>query len=177
MYKLEDIIEDLKTEKPEVSVWEVIECLEQAQDTISDLQAKVKELTDAEEIAIWGEYTQGTITDLQAKVEDLEKDKIAIGRNVKEMVREFDVERIERINYAKALEAKVEELEERERWIPVSECLPDTDQPLHVMIKARRAGQELYAKSISYLPAYGGFDHHYDPVIAWKPIHPPQEGE
>ena len=47
MYKLEDIIEDLKTEKPEVSVWEVIECLEQAQDTISDLQAKVEELTAA----------------------------------------------------------------------------------------------------------------------------------
>ena len=46
MYKLEDIIEDLKTEKPEVSVWEVIECLEQAQDTISDLQAKVEELTN-----------------------------------------------------------------------------------------------------------------------------------
>ena len=43
MYKPEDIIEDLKTEKPEVSVWEVIECLEQAQDTISDLEAKVEE--------------------------------------------------------------------------------------------------------------------------------------
>ena len=83
MYKLEDIIEDLKTEKPEVSVWEVIECLEQAQDTISDLEAKV---------------------------EERDKDSIAVGRNVKEMVREFDVERIERINYAKELEAKVEEL-------------------------------------------------------------------
>ena len=44
MYKLEDIIQDLKHDTPEVSVLEVIECLEQAQDTISDLQAKVEEL-------------------------------------------------------------------------------------------------------------------------------------
>ena len=47
MYKLEDIIQDLKHDTPEVSVLEVIECLEQAQDTISDLQAKVEELTAA----------------------------------------------------------------------------------------------------------------------------------
>ena len=43
MYKLEDIIEDLKTEKPEVSVWEVIECLEQ-------MQAKVEELESDHQI-------------------------------------------------------------------------------------------------------------------------------
>ena len=36
MYKSEDIIEDLKTEKPEVSVWEVIECLEQMQAKVED---------------------------------------------------------------------------------------------------------------------------------------------
>jgi len=42
MYKLEDIIQDLKHDTPEVSVLEVIECLEQAQDTISDLEAKVE---------------------------------------------------------------------------------------------------------------------------------------
>ena len=45
MYKLEDIIQDLKHDTPEVSVSEVIECLEQAQDTISDLEAKVEDLT------------------------------------------------------------------------------------------------------------------------------------
>ena len=45
MYKLEDIIQDLKHDTPEVSVLEVIECLEQARDTISDLEAKVAELT------------------------------------------------------------------------------------------------------------------------------------
>ena len=51
MYKLEDIIQDLKHDTPEVSVLEVIECLEQAQDTISDLQAKVDELNG--ELSIW----------------------------------------------------------------------------------------------------------------------------
>jgi len=51
MYKLEDIIQDLKHDTPEVSVLEVIECLEQAQDTISDLEAKVEELTDIIEMA------------------------------------------------------------------------------------------------------------------------------
>ena len=51
MYKLEDIIQDLKNDTPEVSVLEVIECLEQAQDTISDLQAKVEKLTAALELA------------------------------------------------------------------------------------------------------------------------------
>ena len=74
-----------------------------------------------------------------------------------------------------ALQAKVDELEERERWIPVDERLPDTDRPLHVMIKARRAGGELYARSLSYLPGYSGFDHHYDTVIAWKPINSPKD--
>ena len=47
MYKLEDIIQDLKHDTPEVSVLEIIECLEQAQDTISDLEAKVKKYRDA----------------------------------------------------------------------------------------------------------------------------------
>ena len=57
---------------------ELLECLERCQDeiadqqaTIKELKAKVKELTAAEDVAIWGEYTQGTITDLQAKVDEL----------------------------------------------------------------------------------------------------------
>ena len=43
-------------------------------EVITSLQAKVKELTAAEDVAIWGEYTQGTITDLQAKVDEQEKE-------------------------------------------------------------------------------------------------------
>ena len=46
MYKLEDIIQDLKTEKPEVSVWEVIECLEQAQTKVEELEGKIKKAGD-----------------------------------------------------------------------------------------------------------------------------------
>jgi len=50
MYKLEDIIEDLKTEKPEVSVWEVIECLEQMQAKVEELKAKLERLSFYEDI-------------------------------------------------------------------------------------------------------------------------------
>jgi hypothetical protein len=45
MYKLEDIIQDLKHDTPEVSVLEVIECLERCEVEISDLKAEVDRLT------------------------------------------------------------------------------------------------------------------------------------
>ena len=68
MDSITDIIQDLKADDPLTGVLEVVECLEQARDTISDLQAKV---------------------------EQHDKDKISIGRNVQKMVREFDAERKE----------------------------------------------------------------------------------
>ena len=71
MVTIKDIIQDLKHDTPEVSVLEVIECLEQARDTISDLEAEVKELTDIEYMEEELMSRNIEIEDLRAEVEGL----------------------------------------------------------------------------------------------------------
>ena len=71
---IEDIIMELKHNDgtPDCSVLEVIECLEQAQDTISDLETKVEELRASRD---WPQLIdtlaaqEATITELTAEVE------------------------------------------------------------------------------------------------------------
>ena len=62
-----------------------------------------------------------------------------------------------------------------DKWISVEDRLPEGDLPIHVLISAKRAGMERYVTSLSYLPAYGGFDHHYDRVTHWMPLPSPPE--
>ena len=52
-------------------------------------------------------------------------------------------------------------------WISVDDRLPDLVE--HVLVTAIPPDPGVpYVTACSYLPGYGGFNHHHDPVIAWK---------